>query len=833
MTAFYTDVSTFKNKILLRGYDEENKRIQHEIAYRPYLFVPTTDKNSPYRTIRGNPVQKKEFDSIWEARQFIRDHSSISNFKIYGMEKFAYTFISDNFPGTVAYRPSKIRVMYIDIEVDTAEGMPDIETANRHINAITFKVGNDITVLGLKDFDPKKLTRVKNPQNVHYYKFKTEEALLESFLELWSAADPDVVSGWNIEHFDIPYIVRRLRQVLGDDRANEISPWKRLVERTIEIWGQEKTVYFPVGIAILDYLQLYQKFTYSQRESYSLNYISHVELNVQKIDYSEYEGLSDLYQKNHQLFIEYNIVDVELVYALENKLRLIELVWAIAYDAKVNYQDALGSVLLWDVLIMNYLMERNIVTDPMPKITKKTSKIKGAHVKEINPGMYKWVMSFDLTSLYPHLIMQYNISPETFSHKSNRLCTIEEQMNGEGYEKMDNCAIAANGCYYRKDKYGFLPALMDSQFIARKEYKDRMIETKKQYTQTGDESLKDEITRLDKLQHAKKIQLNSGYGALTNEYFRYFNRDNGEAVTLSGQLTIQWAARAINNYVNEILETKNVDYIIAMDTDSLYMNFGPLIEKFKPTNPVSFLDAAAKKMFKAVFEKAFDELADETHAYKNRMEMKREAICEAAIWRAKKNYAAYVWDNEGVRFEEPELKIMGLEPVRSSTPEICRNKIKEIILLCMTSTEEVVQNTIDQFWEEYKNLPFEDIAFPRSVKKLSKYIDSETYYKSKTPAHTKACITYNRMLKNHKLTKKYSLVYDADKIKWVYLKVPNPTLETVIGAPSVLPREFGLEKYIDYDLMFQKSFLDPVQSILKLIGWNTEEVNTLDDVFGL
>lgn len=489
---FYTDVDIFRNKILVRGY-EYGKRIQKEIEYRPYLFVPSKTPTE-YRNVNNEYVARMDFESIFEAKEFTRKYKDISNFKIYGMDRFVYPFISDNYPGTVNYDANMIRVMYLDIEVDSEDGFPDIALANREINAITYRIGTQRTVLGLKKFDKNKLERISDPDNIHYYQFKSEEDMLRSFLKLWENSDVDVVTGWNIEFFDIPYIVRRLRIVLGDEEAKRISPWRRLQERNIEIRGKEHQVFYPTGIAILDYQQLYKKFTYSQRESYSLNYISHVELGVEKMDYSQYENLADLYNKNHQLFIEYNIIDVDLVYQLEDKLRLIELVWAIAYDAKVNYTDALGSVLLWDVLIMNYLMEKKIVVNPSKK--KAFREFEGAYVKEPIPGMYDWVVSFDLTSLYPHLIMQYNISPETFEGKDPHWTEhysiqnlIEEpvdfhkqQIYGQedkGLSRKDTHAVAANGCYYSKERLGFLPALMDLQFKLRAQYKDKMMENKK------------------------------------------------------------------------------------------------------------------------------------------------------------------------------------------------------------------------------------------------------------------------------------------------------------------------------------------------------------------
>ena len=469
---FYTDVSQYKDNLLIRGY-KNGKRFKDIVKYKPYLFVPSKTPTQ-YSNVKGQYLERIDFDNIWDARRFIKKYKDVSNFKIYGMDKFIYPYISDTFTGSIQYDADKIKIMYIDIEVDSQDGFPDIELANKHINAITFRIGNIRTVLGLKEFDKTLLTRIKDIENVFYYQFDTEEDLLRAFLKLWRASDPDVVTGWNIDLFDIPYIVRRLRIVLSDKEANSISPWGRLTERTITSRGKEYTVYFPVGIAILDYLQLYKKFTYSQRESYSLNYIAHTELGVAKVNTGM--SLAELYKTNHQLFIEYNIVDVDLIVQLEDKLRLIELVYAMAYDAKVNYNDTLGTVLLWDVIIMNYLKDKNIYVDPVKR--KPWVQYEGGYVKEPQIGLHHWVVSFDLISLYPHLIMQYNISPETYVKKID-VPEIEDIITGAEFPKVEGCSIAANGCCYVKDKYGFLPALMDLQFRLREEYKGRMKEAKK------------------------------------------------------------------------------------------------------------------------------------------------------------------------------------------------------------------------------------------------------------------------------------------------------------------------------------------------------------------
>ena len=428
MSKFYTSVESSREKILLRGY-ENGKHFQRTISYKPYLFLECKEE-SPYRSHDGKFVKKMEFDSIAEGKEFIKQYKGVRNFNIYGMDRFVYPYIYDAYPGEIKFDPSLIRSVFLDIETDSSGAaitmQQMMETAEREITAITLRVKHERTVLGLVDFDVNKMVKITDKQNIKYYKFSDEKSLLRGFLEFWTKINPDVVTGWYIEFFDIPYLVRRIRKVLGDEAAKMLSPWRRLHEKTIEIQGKMQHVSYPKGVALLDYMALYKKFTQNQQESYSLNYIASVHLKGEKkLDYSSYKGLSDLYVKNPQLFIEYNIYDVDLVFKLDEELKLLDLVYAMAYDAKVNYEDTIGSVLLWDVIIHNYLMDMKRVVPP--NVRKPFVKIEGGFVKEPILGIHKWIISFDLTSLYPHLIMQNSISPEMFDSKIDGV-TIQDLM---------------------------------------------------------------------------------------------------------------------------------------------------------------------------------------------------------------------------------------------------------------------------------------------------------------------------------------------------------------------------------------------------------------------
>ena len=449
-------------------------------------------------------------------------------------------------------------------------GFPNIETADKEITAITISRRGEKVVFGLKPYKPKE-------DNITYLLCKDEYELLEKFIHVWQSGRflPDVLTGWNIEFFDIPYIVNRIKNVLGNEQAKKLSPWGILEERKIEIHGRENTTYTPAGINVLDYLQLYKKFSFSNEESYKLDNIAEVVLGEKKVDYKAqgYASLDDLYQRNPEMFFDYNVQDVALIDRFEEKLGFIELVMAFAYDAKVNYADTMATVKPWDIIVHNYLLDRCIV---IPQFKKKSNDeaLMGGYVKEVKPGLYRWVVSFDLTSLYPHLIIHYNISPETKIGREQNWPQLKSLIDGYAVVEDDGYSSAANGVKFSKDRQGFAPALMERMFNDRAEYKKKMLESKKKLETLSENDLNrkqyiNDVARYHNLQLAKKIQLNSFYGALSNQYFRWFDFDMAEAITSSGQLTIQWAERYINTYMNKLLKTDGKDYVVASDTDSV------------------------------------------------------------------------------------------------------------------------------------------------------------------------------------------------------------------------------------------------------------------------
>ena len=826
--SFYTNVQLVGDNIHYLGY-ENGQRIQRKFKFSPTLFV-VTKKETKHRTLDGRYAKPVRFGSVREARQFVDQYKEVPNFEVHGYDRYLYQFISKEFPNEVDYDFKKMNIMSLDIEVACENGFPNVRECAEEMLSITVQdyATRKIKVFGTR---PYKNTR----DDVEFILCDGEQHLLRCFLDYWIQNFPDILTGWNVDGYDVPYICGRLERLFGEKEMKLMSPWGIVKREEIEVKGREQIFYRMLGINVIDYLDLYKKFTYTNQESYRLDHIAFVELGQRKVDHNEFENFKDFYTKDWQKFIDYNIVDVELVSRLEEKMKLIELAVALAYDAKVNMQDVYYQVRMWDTLIYNFLNKKGIVVPP-GKRSDKDEKYAGAYVKEPIAGKYKWVVSFDLNSLYPHLIMQYNISPETLVEKRHPSATVNK-IPSQSVEVPKEFCLCANGAMYRKDIHGFLPEMMKKIYDERVQSKKLMILAKQEYEKTPTKELEKSISKYNNIQMARKIQLNSAYGAIGNQYFRYYNLINAEAITLSGQVSIRWIEHRMNTYLNKVLKTEKKDYVIASDTDSIYLNLGDLVEKVykgreaTDSSIVSFLNKVCEMELEKYISSSYEALASYVNAYEQKMIMKRENIASTGIWTAKKRYMLNVWDSEGVRYHEPKLKMMGIEAVKSSTPMPCRNAIKDAIKIMMDGTEDDLVSFIDSFRNTFENLPPEDIAFPRSVNGLRKYKASTTVYTKGTPLHVRGTLLYNFHIEKKKLEYKYPLVQEGEKIKYLHLRRPNKINENVISFLNTFPKELGLEGQIDRDAQFKKSFLDPLQIITSVIGWETERKATLDFLF--
>ena len=482
-----------------------------------------------------------------------------------------------------------------------------------------------------------------------------------------------------------------------------------------------------------------------------MGFIASIELGEDKIAYDDIGTITDFYRRDFQRFVEYNIRDVDLVVGLENKLRLIELALGLAYSSRTNYGDVFTQVRMWDSIIYNYLLQRDTIIPPR-KRSDKDEQFEGAYVKDPQVGQHDWVVSFDLDSLYPHLIMQYNISPETKTDKFVRGCVSPDMIldNTDKVKEQSRFAfengvsLCANGVAFTNEFRGFLPELMDTMYEQRKQFKKKMLEVKAFLKNNSDlsenevEEKKREIAKYGNFQLVRKVQLNSAYGALGNQYCRYYDLEMAEAITVSGQLSARWIEKQLNEFLNKVCETEGVDYVIASDTDSVYLRMSELVNKLSPNKPqektVEFIDKSCKSIILPFIAKKYDELAKRMNAYANKMSMKRESIAAKGIWTAKKRYVLTVLKGEDdVYMDTPELKITGLEMVKSSTPAIVRKRLKEAMEIIMLKDEASLRRFVQGFQDEFVRLPADKVAFPRGCNGLDTYGDYSSIYKKATP----------------------------------------------------------------------------------------------------
>ncbi len=822
---FYKSVIEHRGKLLVRGI-HDGKEYKEKHNFTPTLYTLTND-NTEYKNLKGANLKPITFKSISEARDFKRNFGTENN-PVYGLERYHYQYIGKEFPEDIKWDKKYIKIFTLDIETTCENGFPDVENPIEEVICLTVKNQNNKHILtwGIGEYKTDRT-------DVTYIQCKNEKQLMFEFMKFWLKNYPDVITGWNTKFFDLPYLMNRIKMVAGEKVAKKMSPWNLIDSETVHVRGRPQTVYTLHGITNLDYLDLYKWFIPQRQESYKLDHIGEIELGKNKNE-NPFDTFKDFYTKDFQKFVDYNIQDVELVDALEDKLGLVDLSLTVAYESKVNYGDIFSQVRVWDTLIANHLMKKNICVPPREE-HHKDAKYEGAYVKDPTVGQHKWVVSFDINSLYPHIIIQYNISPEKLIGTSPSSVSVNRMLENEDIQIQDGACITPNGAMFKTDSQGFLPEMMETMYKERVVYKKRMLKAKAMYQRTKNPELLKEISRCHNIQWARKIALNSAYGAVGNQYFRYYDVRQAAGITTAGQFIIRFIEKKVNDYLGSILKDDK-DRIVASDTDSIYVTLDDLVEqtcKGKDRQQiVDFIGKVCDKKLEPFIEKCFNELADYSKAFRNAMVMKREVIADKGIWVAKKRYMLNVLDEEGVRLSEPKLKLMGIEAVKSSTPQVCRGSIKDCINIIMNKDENTLIEYIEKFKEEFHNFAPEQISFPRSCNNLKKYSHASNIFIKGTPIHVKGALIYNHYLKEKKLTRKYPLINEGDKIKFILLKEPNPFKYNVVSYATKLPTEFNLDDYVDYDTQFQKTFIDPISFILNPLGWNYERQSSLEEFFG-
>lgn len=830
------------DRLFVRYLDKTGRKIQKVIDKYPLeVFIPGNRKDSV--SLFGDVLSRVEFEEIGEFLNFIKEHKEAV--KVYGQTSPAHQWIAKEFPGKLIVSMPNYKVLNFDIEVEHSEGFPDPALAKYEILSISMKVfGEDRKItFGLKPFTPK------NPNDIYEY-CSSEKELLVKFLRYWKEIDPDVLTGWYIEGFDIPYLINRMNKVLGEDITRQLSPFYKNTKRVFSehTIGRDEMSYSILGIQVYDYQDLYKKFAPKKLESYKLDFVGEYEEVGRKVDLSKWgNNLMRLYNEDFETFVEYNEQDVALVEKIDDKLKFIQQAISIAYMTHSRWSESLATVKPWDNYFYNLLLEDNIQIPPAPKI-EEAEQIVGAYVKIPDPRIFKWIVSLDLTGLYPSIMMLLNMGPETQAIKAlakslECLKIVDKILNNDptflkelADRKAKGICSAANGAGWNQDRKGLLARGAHFAASTRKIIKKEMLDLKKR-KEAGEKGHEGDIARLNAAQQAIKVLGNGLYGASANAAFRYFSRDMAEGITTTGQLVIQFISRKINDFLNEKFKTKDVEYVIYNDTDSCYITLDYFVTNVlgipenkhaeKAATITEVIDRFIKKEIDPLMAKEFAWLADLLGSTNNTLSMKREAIADRGIIRGRKNYVLQVWDMEDVRYHEPEIKSVGVEIVKTSTPKMARDELEEMMKIILNKDNNTLLIAIDEFRKKFYNAKASEIARPTGVSE----INGKTLQTKGNPIHVRASLGFNEMVKKHKLNGIYEYIKDGTKMKYVYLKVPNHLRQNVIGFTDDLPQEFDLHKYIDYETQFAKMFLDPLASFTSLIGWEVEKRSTLDELW--
>lgn len=829
---FYTNVDRIGEQIVMRYVDDGDRKLI-KTKFQPTLYV---QGNGEYRDIHNRQYYPTKFDSIKAATDFIHLHDGVENFVVAGNTKYQYEFINTTFPEEIQFDVDLLNICYVDIEVWGDGTFPEPADAKFPINAISLRIHGKTYAFGLRHNGS-----TFSKDGVDVFLFDTEIELMNSFVQFWTECQIDIISGWNVD-FDITYICKRLENISDKSTLNKLSPYKSVYSyNRDDDYGKSQLYYTIKGISKIDYLEIYKKFIFKTRESYRLDYIATIELDEQKTDVSDYDNLFDLYEKNFELFMTYNIQDVELVERLDKKLKFMEIAVNLAYFSKVNFEDVTSPMRYWENIIQNYFTENKMVIPIKRENSVKNSKFKGAYVKPPIVGRYNNIVSFDFASLYPSIMIAFNISPECIEDQIemrvddvlNRTIDLTEQHN-------KNQTVAVNGVCFSKNKDGFIPTLVGKMLRLRKEYKNKMLDVKREIETLDKFKHQDEIKQLKKQsveffnkQMVAKVAANSFFGICGLVHFRFYDIRLAEAITLSAQAANKNVELQLNHYINQTFSfPSNTDHVVYMDTDSCYISLDQIIDRLTKQVGSHNVELAKKIGYSKLSEKINESITDfEKYLNcKHDLSMKLEAVGKGLFIKRKK-YLLSVYHFESVDYQEPELKMTGVEALKSSTPKVCRDALTKCAKFLMQGTEEDLVNFVTDFKEKWKTFSPDEIALPSAVNGLHKYHLGENKYKKGCPIHIRAAIVYNYMLKLHNLDKLYTEIKDGVKVKYVFLYTNNPTGENVIAFPNKLPVEFGLNEYVDMRWQYKRAFIKPLEIMTEHSGWHYEKANNLLDLF--
>lgn len=830
---FYTNVAIEGSSVLCREVIDGIPSMR-KIDWQPTIYVrgkPRDPGTKKFTSLYGADVYSMKPGTIRECKDFVEQYKDVDGFEIFGQLNYSLQFMNEY--NSVGFDSSFLSIWAIDIETV----VPLDENGKTYFPNPT-NVDGEVVLITMTNMATGATFTfgsrgAYNGNDSHYTECANEKQLLNLFFQFWEQKRIDIITGWNICGFDIPYIINRAKRIGIEEQMKKLSPWGKV--RCIEKTFMGKTEYqiYITGVSVLDYIDLYKKYMLVKQESYSLGHIAQEELGHTKVDLSEYGSFNNQILNHWNKFVHYNIVDTTLIKDLNDKLRLIELVLTVAYEANVNYEDTSSPVKTWDAIIANYCLSNNIIVPQQAH--ESVLPLDGAYVKDPIPGWYRDVSSIDATSLYPSCIMTNNISPETWV--GNCGITIDDFLTGKIPEKSSNYVVTPIGAMYRKDKRGILPELIEHFMKLRKATKSEMLRLEQVYEDTKDKSLVGKIAALDSKQNAIKTLMNSLFGALAQKNFRFFKHDHAASITLTGQYALRSIENQIDGRLNKLFGLEGGKYLVYIDTDSCYFALDKILDKFKvPSDKrINAIEKLTKEKITPIVNEICQVCCDSMNSYENRLSFKLEVAANKAIWLGKKKYTLKVHSSEGVTYAKPKFKTKGLELVRSSTPRYVRDKLKLALDVIFDTDESNTQKFIAEVKEEFMKLPYQDVAFPRGANNLQEYSAHSTIYRSdaSVPIQVRASLLYNHYLKDYDVDGKYPAIGEGEKIKFCYLKKPNRIHENIIGFPvdGEIPVEFGIIDKIDYDLQFEKTFLAAMQLILTAIGWNAEERATLDEFF--
>ncbi|QZI89891.1 putative DNA-directed DNA polymerase [Vibrio phage 144E46.1] len=966
-SVFYTNVFRQGKYMKIRIADMDGGRRNLEHIFKPELYVEAHDETSNIRGLHGECLEPIQFKNIYECDKWLDENRDTPDFNIYGQTDHTFACIAHKWQNKIKFNPDVIRCANIDIEVisgyrDADDNIVDGPFPEPTIEEGTFKTkaaskryfdhANEFfkwfsnewprsrtpAMIDMNAVFPIPLIQLSDRQNgkklvwalpeqrnrgvfkydpndpeiggqdVEYYEFETEQELLAAYVTYWQQRGFDAWTGWNIEGFDSPYLVERIRKVLGEEWVKVLSPWGVIKKNKVKAkWG-DFTSYSFAGCEMLDYRELYQKHTYTTREKYSLDHIAYCELGERKLDYEEAKSLMKLYFMDWVKYVRYGIKDIMLVDRIDDKLKLLNLTYTLAYLTKSNYSDTLGTVRPWNALVYSFLHNKGM-RPKVQKVVDEVPSFPGGYVKDVKAGFYKWVLSVDLNSLYPHIIQQYNMGPETIVSNDLRrdiifemceelraaikkntadfklrraLSTLLEKLSdtkGDGLDdivdelctlgkwefkclKEHNVSMAPNVTFFHNDRMSVFSEIMRMIYSGRKVEKSDGLKAgqreiwckellvgnydtaKAKHNRFFDQEYHQKITSMDHdrlksekalqagieamqdvLQMGYKILMNSGYGAISNKWFRdYFDLRIATAITAAGRLINKWNIRYVNDLLNEKLGTSGFDYAFYGDTDSNYITMDNLVvqqgwDKLDTDSIVDKLDDYYKSDMHEPIQQFAQDMADTCNAYEQRMFWEREVIAQAAVWQAPKLYIMAVNNSEGQAFAEPKIKFMGVAAKKSSTPEWCREKLKACYKTILTGTEECLQGQVKEIKEEYFGKTVEQIAGASSVSDIDKWADSDGNPIKGTPYASKASLIHNKYMEKTGV-EGIPKIKSGDKIMLVNLKMPNPMNYNYMAFGDFLPPEFEMNNYIDYQATFEKQFLNHLQLTLNPVGWH-------------